>query len=151
MHTAILDTCVITDMFVETRQRHAQAKLLKEDLLRAKTIIRMPMFGMFEIASAMRSELRKNAGCLVKAGAPPSFDTILQFDFVPIDLAFFQKYYDAALPHLRAGDLVFAAMARVDRVPLITEDIELLTATKAMGAIAFTIAEARDELSKQAA
>ena len=149
MRIAILDTCIVVDMFVETRSRHAQAKLLKEDLLRAKTLIRMPMFGMFEIASAARSELQQNAGRLAPAG-PASYNTVLQFDIVPVDQVFFQKYYSGDLPHLRAGDLVFAAMARVDRVPLITEDVALLKATREMGAAAFTIAEARNELSKQA-
>lgn len=104
---------------------------------------------MFEIASAMRSELQRNGGRLVK-GEPASFETVLQFDIVPVDQAFFQKYYHESLPHLRAGDLVFAAMARVDGVPLITEDVDLLNATNAMGATALTIDEARDELSKQA-
>ena len=105
MPTVILDTCVITDMFVETRPRHAQAKLLKEALLSTKTIVRIPMYGMFEITSAMRSELSGNSGRLAKMDEKPSFDNVLQLDIVPIDFAFFQKYYDASLPHLRAGDL----------------------------------------------
>lgn len=71
-------------------------------------------------------------------------------EFVPIDEAFVKKYFDVNLPEMRAGDLIFAALAKGDALPLVTEDINLANAAKTAGIRVLSIAEYEQELSRVA-
>ncbi len=55
-------------------------------------------------------------------GGDSTQERSLNVVFVPIDEMFVKTYYDESIPHLRAGDYPFVAIAKRDDLPLITED-----------------------------
>ena len=57
----------------------------------------------------------------------------LQIDTVPIDQSFFEKYFSVELPYLRAGDLIYVALAKGDQLDLVTEDDQQYTRGKEAG------------------
>ena len=57
-----------------------------------------------------------------------------------------RRYFDVNLPELRAGDLVFAALAKGDALPLVTEDVALAEGARAAGITVLSTVEYRKEL-----
>jgi predicted nucleic acid-binding protein len=53
----VVDTNIMVDMFLASRPRHAESVKLAE-LLKKRTVY-LPMHGVFEIQSAIRSEKRR--------------------------------------------------------------------------------------------
>ena len=88
----------------------------------------------------MRQEMRLNSGNLRDPGSQGQ-ENGLDIELVPVDESFIKRYYNVALPELRAGDLILAALAKGDQIPLVTEDRELLVKSKSAGIAAFTITE----------
>jgi len=149
MSKVVLDSCVVVDMFMVTRQRHPQAKQLQHELAKTGITVRIPSFSLFEISHAIRQEKRLSNGKLID-GAEGEEQSGLSVNLVPIDEAFVHKHLDVTLPEMRAGDLTFAALAKGDGLPLVTEDAPLSKAAKAAGIRVFTINEYLTELSKNA-
>jgi predicted nucleic acid-binding protein len=110
----------------------------------------MPSFALFEISHAIRQEKRLSNGKLI-VGNGAGEENGLSVDLVPVDENFVHKYLDVVLPEMRAGDLTFAALAKGDGLPLVTEDVPLIKAAKAADVQAFTIDEFLAKLSKDAA
>ena len=145
MISAVIDTCVMIDMLMSTRARHAEAMRLRVQLARLGVIARLPMFAIFEINYATRQEDLQAKGVL---GLQENIDGApgIRIEFVPIDEAFVRKYFDVNLPQMRAGDLVFAALAKGDALPLVTEDKTLAVTAKSGGIRVLSTAEYRKEL-----
>jgi predicted nucleic acid-binding protein len=96
------------------------------------------MHAFFELAAAMKTE--KVAGRLTISKA---FTDSAPFPltFVPIDEHFFTHYFDETLPPIKAGDLIFLALAKGSGAALISEDQQLLQAAKECGVVAYSIDE----------
>ncbi|RTL32719.1 MAG: PIN domain-containing protein [Rhodocyclaceae bacterium] len=139
MTVVVLDTCVIVDMFMHGRPRHAKAVRLKETITASNITVRIPAFAMFEISHAVRQEKRLNGGQIVEGAAWEGVSNGLEIDAVPIDESFINRYLDVGLPEMRAGDLVFAALAKGEGLPLVTEDRNFLTAAETAGIQVFSI------------
>jgi predicted nucleic acid-binding protein len=130
----IVDTCVIVDMLLSSRPRHAQADALRKIFAERNILARVPYFAVFEVSHAIRQEKR-----LTKATFVPEEE--IPAELVPVDQKFLKAYFDESLPEMRAGDLVFASMAHKDKLPLVTEDAGLAAAAKAAGIDVKSIAE----------
>jgi predicted nucleic acid-binding protein len=65
----------------------------------------------------------------------------LQITPIPIDETFVTKYYAVDLPYLKAGDLIFVAMAKGDGSVLITEDDTQYKKAKEAGVTVYRIKE----------
>ena len=139
MKAPVLDTSALMDILLADRPRHPEGLRLLTYLRATDTVPRIPIFAMFEIASALNQE--KRAGRSEISKAIEGETNGLSIENVPIDEAFFTKYFDSKLPHLRAGDMIFLALAKGDGSPLVTEDRELLAAAKQAGVEAFTITD----------
>lgn len=139
MPAVVLDTCVIVDMFMHSRPRHAKAVRLKETITASNITVLIPAFAIFEISHAVRQEKQLNGGQVVQGVAWEGVSNGLNVDPVPIDESFVHRYLDVSLPEMRAGDLVFAALAKGEGLPLITEDKRFLTAAETAGIKAFSI------------
>ena len=139
----VLDTSVIVDMFLEARPRHALAVRLAHDILKHGVKIRLPMHALLEIRSAISSEqlARLETGTILFARGVFEEANPLVLDIIPIDEQFITKYNDPAIPSLRAGDFPFVAIAKVEGIPLVTEDNAQQQACKAAGAQVYSIAE----------
>jgi predicted nucleic acid-binding protein len=137
----IVDTCVLIDMLLKGRPRHLQAERLREVLQSRGVKVRVPLYGLFELAAAMKQEFASPTGGTLQINRAISKLQPLEFEFAPIDQAFFQKYYSSDLPTMKAGDLVFLAMAKTEGTPLITEDDSLYSEAKAAGVVAYRIEE----------
>lgn len=135
----IIDTSVLVDMFVTTRPRHERALALVRQLQRLPVPVQIPMTAMFELAAAMKEE--GLAGRLKVSGTNFTPEAPLTLTTIDIDQAFFTRYYDAALPPIKAGDLIFLALAKGTGAALITEDQQLLRIARECGIIAYTIKE----------
>ena len=149
MPTAVIDTCVMIDMLMASRPRHAEAMKLRLEMARVNATARLPMFAIFEINHATRQQDSLSRGI---AGPFPNIDGVagIPVDFVPIDEAFIRRYFDVNLPELRAGDLVFAALAKGDALPLVTEDAALAEGARAAGITVLSTVEYRKELERGA-
>jgi predicted nucleic acid-binding protein len=133
----VIDTCVILDMFLTNRSRHVTAKRLLDCLVRDKTRVVLPFTGLFEgIASFTREQAHHG-----RVSVDPSQNASLEFSLIPIDNAFFNRYHRKDLPPLRTGDLLLFVIAERDGHPLITEDDELYTMSKAAHIAVFRTAE----------
>jgi len=130
VRNAVIDTCVLVDLLMATRKRHDNARKLRKELLRLDVIARVPAFAIFEISHDT-------------GGAEG-----LSIEFVPVDDDFVRKYFNFDLPEVRAGDLVFAALAMGEALPLITEDNDFAQKAKLAGIEVFSIDEYQNELSK---
>ena len=143
MPSAVIDTCVVIDMLMSTRPRHPQASRLRRELIRVNVVAKLPMFAIFEINHATRQEQRLSRGKLVTGADTGGFSV----DFVPVDEAFVKKYFDVNLPEMRAGDLLFASLAKGEGLPLITEDLEFAKIAKTAGIRVLSTSEYEQELA----
>lgn len=129
----VIDTCVMVDMAVTSRPRHARAAALHAKLQERQVPAEMPMHAFFELQHALKSELRAG-GKLAKSVLTESRP--LSFTPVAIDEAFVRTYLVAlpdSFPPVRAGDLIFLALALGRKATLLTEDKELYGHAKAAG------------------
>lgn len=142
----VIDTSVILDIVLRTRPRHKFAKLIGAYLIDNGIKVKVPMHAMFEIRSAMMNVkmLAKEKGEAIQFNEDIGEDTPLKIEPVSIDSAFFQKYFDAQIPHLEAGDQIFVALAKVDGLVLLTEDLSQYKAAKAAGVKVYNEIEFRE-------
>jgi predicted nucleic acid-binding protein len=127
MKSIIVDSCIIVDVFLETAERHSDARRLGSYFVDNNIVIKMPMHALFEHACALRNKKEKGQFRLQHAITQ---EKPLHVEFVAIDEKFFNDYYDPTLPYLRAGDFIFLAMAAKDGAILITEDDAMFNAAK---------------------
>jgi predicted nucleic acid-binding protein len=139
----VVDTSVIVDIFLADRPRHPEARRLGDYLCRSGTVLRVPMHAVLELKWAVSAEI----GDRIAKKQPIAFNrdigeqNPLRLDPVPIDQAFITTYFDPAIPQIRAGDYPFVAIAKRERLPLITEDDGQYDAAKRAGVIVLKIAE----------
>ncbi len=120
----VVDTSVILDILVTTRPGHRFGKLIGVYLIDNGVKISVPMHALFEIRSGLL-HAKKDANALgshFTLNEDVSESTPLQYNFIPIDQAFFAKYFDPALPHIKAGDYMNVAYAKVNDLTLLTDD-----------------------------
>lgn len=142
MNILVLDTCVIVDMFITTRPRHSIASRLHREMVDSGSVAKVPAFAMFEISHAFKQEKRLNdAKLMAKNHSNAGEESGLTLELVPIDQDFIQQYFSLELPELRAGDMVFAALAKGQSLPLVTEDQPLIKKVSECGIQAFTTSE----------
>ena len=67
---------------------------------------------------------------------------------IHIDELFIEKYAMADIPHIKAGDHIFVAMAKVSNCPLITSDAKMITISKECGVRVFEPVEFMNELDE---
>ncbi len=137
----IVDTCVLVDIALSTRARHAQAAEFATCLLRKGIVIRVPMHAAFEFMCAVRQEVRQLGGSHSSWAAGSDENQKINIWPVPIDGHFLDRYRSANIPDVRSGDLPFLVMAMVDNVALVTEDDELFRKATQVGVRVFRIAE----------
>jgi predicted nucleic acid-binding protein len=135
VQSAVIDTCVIVDMFLNDRPRHAKALVLRREMRRLGIRARVPAFALFEVAHAIRQQRRLSTGQLVEEGE----ENGVALDPVAVDEQFFERYFDLSIPEMRAGDLVFASLAKKEGLPLVTEDRPFFEQAKLGGITVFDI------------
>lgn len=146
MHKEIVvDTSVILDILVTSRPGHKYGKLIGVYLIDNGIKIKVPMHAMFEIKAGLLEAKKAAAarGEPLKLNEDISESTPLQYDFLPIDNAFFAKYFDAELPHIKAGDYMNVAVAKVHGLILLTEDSAQYTTALTAGVTVHTCEEFR--------
>jgi hypothetical protein len=74
----------------------------------------------------------------------PSDEHPIDWHLVFIDDVFIELYFDRELPKMKAGDLIFVALAKGEGRTLITEDGTMLKEAKRAGVEALTIQEYLD-------
>ena len=142
----VIDTSILLDIIIRTRPRHKFAKLIGAYLIEQGIKVRVPMPALFEIRSAMlhaKLEAEEN-GEAVQLNEDISDSTPLIYDTVPIDQAFFEKYFDAGIPCLKAGDYLYVALAKADGLVLLTEDPAQYEAAGKAGVEVYTAVEYRE-------
>ena len=123
---AVVDTCVLVDFALETAERHLDAVLLFRLLTERRIRIRAPYHAAFEFQAAVRKQVLNGATQAPHAEMADQ-SLVVAVHAVPINSAFTNHYGTVGLPQLRAGDLIFLALARGDGATLITEDNDLHT------------------------
>lgn len=141
MTAVVIDTSVLIDMVLSSRHRHARAEALRRKLEAAGTTVRTPIYALFEIRAAIRQEMADPSARSLRVNRALTEQDPLSIEYIHVDEAFFQNYYREDLPELRAGDLVFVALAKGDGLALITEDEEQRKKAAAYGVSAYRIDE----------
>ncbi len=139
----VLDTCVLVDLLIDERPRHALAKKLAEALASSNRNVFIPAHAYFEFVAAILCERRQ-------LGAPPTLvgkrSALLPFSnvVVSIDDAFVTDYLAATMDKLmdvRGGaDMIFVAIAARHGIRLISEDERMIAAAQKAGVRATNIA-----------
>lgn len=131
----VVDTKVILDILVTSRPGHRFGKLIGVYLIDNAIRITVPMHAMFEIKSGLleAKQEAKIKGESLQLNEDISESTPLQYNFIPIDRAFFEKYFDPELPHIQAGDYMNLALAKHDALTLLTDDPNQYALAKTSG------------------
>jgi hypothetical protein len=127
MTRVVLDACVMLDMMLAPRPRHARARELADLLLAKKVSAHCPATVLVEMFAAAAQEFKGRGGPPMSAGRP--FADVWPFDLfiIPIDQKFVDQF---VVPHgviaadalPRGGDLPYLFIALTHHMPLITED-----------------------------
>ncbi|MBI4449178.1 hypothetical protein HY641_04085 [Candidatus Woesearchaeota archaeon] len=130
-------------MTLASRDRHPDAKRLCDFIQQQRIRPKVPIYALFEITAAARQEKIRAVSQKksLKGNQALTEGSPLVIDYVPMDMGFFNKYFDPSIPYLKAGDLVFVAMARGDDAILVTEDNNQYKAAKASGVKVYRIKE----------
>jgi len=99
------------------------------------------MHAAFEFMAAIRNEVRQLGGRHSSWAAGSDEDERIDIWPVPIDSEFLATYRTQNLPDMKAGDLLFLAMAAGDGQALITEDDDLIRKARQAGLPVFRIAD----------
>ncbi len=130
----------LTPKPLPNHQFASQASQLADALIRMQVKLFLPMHGFFEVTSAVMCEKRIHTGGL-RATESITEDRPLTCTYVPIDMAFVDRYTTGEMPDLESGDMIFVMLAKVDHLDLITEDRTMLKEARKLGVNAYTIAE----------
>lgn len=137
----IVDASVLVDFVLENSTRHNDAIKLFKFLIERQVRIRIPFHGAFEFQSAIIRNVRFEGSSQAPHSEKNHQELKVQMYAVPIDQAFMDLYPTGDLPHLKAGDLIYLAMAKADKIPLITEDQELYDKACEAGVNVFKISQ----------
>ena len=135
----VIDTCVLIDMFDPESPRHDAAKALGDWLIDNRVKAFMPWTGMFELNRTI-TRIRKEKPTH-QLSAYFTEDRPVVIERIPVDAAFFSKYFRRELPYTKAADMLFLSIAYVDKRPLVTEDNKLRNAANEAGVAAYSIEE----------
>ena len=121
----VVDTCVLVDFALETAERHPDAVLVFRLLTERRIRIRAPYHAAFEFLATVRRSVLLDGATQASHSGMADHSLVVAVHTVPINSAFTDHYTTTGLPHLKAGDLIFLALARGDGATLITEDNDL--------------------------
>jgi predicted nucleic acid-binding protein len=141
----VVDTSVILDILVTSRPGHRFGKLIGVYLIDNGVRITVPMHALFEIKSGVLEAKREAIakGGTLQINEDVSESTPLKYNFIPVDNAFFEKYFLPELPHIKAGDYMFIALAKVDGLTLLTDDAAQYAIAKEAGVTVYNSEEFR--------
>lgn len=139
--TVVIDTSVLTDFALETAARHGESLELIEALAARGVRVVVPFHAAIELMCTLRRSVRFESGRQSPHAAKIPGTLQLKLHAVPIDSEFLDRYPTTDLPQLKAGDLLFLALARAGGVPLVTEDQELHGKAQKIGVKSFRTAE----------
>ena len=140
MKKLVLDASVLVDAYQPRSLNHSHARALVKILVDQKIVCVMPMHGLYEIGAAMRrrsSEIDWNGLRTVATEANP-----LHMEAVSIDQEFVKAHPQDGMPALRAGDLIYFVVALARRLPIVTHDREIKTASLAHSVDCYSAEEA---------
>jgi predicted nucleic acid-binding protein len=137
----VLDTSVLADFALGSASRHNDAVRLMEALVARSIRTVVPFHAAIEFMCTLRRVVRCEDGHQSPHAANMPGTIQLKLLAVPIDSDFMQRYPTSDLPLLKAGDILFLAIARAGAVPLLTEDKKLYSQAKSVGVQSFTIQE----------
>jgi predicted nucleic acid-binding protein len=138
METVVVDTSVLVRIFDKAETGHSPAALLGQHFVKYGIRVRFPYHALFELSATLK---RKSMDGKLDPFKGITEDDPLLVQPIAIDEKFFRKYFDPTLPCLKAGDLLFVAMAKGDGSLLITEDTQQYAAAKTIGIEVFRIDE----------
>jgi len=134
----VIDTSVLIDIFVKSRERHEVAKELSKSLKHHGFVVLVPFHAIFELIAAIKNEKQ---GGRIKFNGQITANMPFKLSALPIDHVFFKKYFNLNLPYLKANDLIYLSLAKGENIPLITEDKRMATAGRGAGVMTYNIKE----------
>ena len=134
----VVDACVLTDIFIETRERHFLANQLNKVLTKKKIKPLVPIHAAFEVKCAIENERIQRPKVNYKDKDPFNKNRI---EHIWLDRKFFEEYWNLSVPYIKAGDRYYILIAKKRNIPLVTEDKKQKKVAKQAGVEAFTIQE----------
>ena len=145
----IIDTCVLLDILISSRARHEEAQKLADYLHTSDRTAEVPIHAVFEIRSGWKNEEMQASPKALPVSTRHIKETPFQIVTIDIDQEFIDEYYRPDLPYLKAGDMIFVAMAKGDGKPLITEDEEMYKKAQTFDVEVYKIQEFLDRLNQR--
>jgi predicted nucleic acid-binding protein len=127
----IVDTQVLIDFVFRTRPRHHLSVRFFQHMQSTETPVLVPGYAVFEYQSALQ-EASRDTGAQLSPQAHARHPSSVVLYPVSIDEALIKASAYLTLPYLRAGDLVFLALAAILQRPLVTEDVPLFKKASAL-------------------
>ncbi len=109
----VIDSCVLIDMFDQESLRHEVAKDLGDWLIDNRVKAFMPWTGMFELNRVITRIRIENPNHQLATHFTQERPVV--FERIPVDAAFFKKYFCRELPYTKAADMLFLSIAYVDK------------------------------------
>jgi len=103
------------------------------------------MYALFEISCALKNKKINSTSGILQMSRDINESNPLSVEPIPIDQDFINKYLNPELPYMKAGDLIFVAMAKADEGILITEDNDQYNKAKSCGIKSYRIKEFLNE------
>jgi predicted nucleic acid-binding protein len=146
MSPLLLDSCVFIDAFDPRSANHRASKDLLDLLLGQSIVASMPAHGWFEVQCALRRLAEVD-----KAFVAPTFAGRMEYPLkvIHIDDHFIKKYQMAPVPHIKAGDHIFVAVAKIDGYTLVTSDSGMKSAAETADVRVFSPAKLLERLRNE--
>jgi predicted nucleic acid-binding protein len=146
----VLDTSILMDCLFTERLGHARAVLVARTLQRQGWSVFIPAHFYFELVSAILCERRVRSRLLaigeLKGRIPFPYYVVTLDERFAIDYLI-PPFAAGQVIDLKGGDMIFAALALGQRMPLITEDRKMRAEVLRLGGWCFTIEEYLAEVS----
>ena len=142
MRKILVDSCVFINSFNPTSHTYKSSLAFLNYMLEKNRPITMPAHAWFEVQCSLQ-KLSEQGGYI-----GPTFGGEMKYpvELINIDEAFIKKYQMADIPYIKAGDYIFLAVAKIENIPIITSDKEMLKKAKIAGIEAYHINDLVDEI-----
>lgn len=140
----LVDSCVFIDAFDPQSPNHAESLKLLEGLRHRDMLITMPAHGWFEIQCTLKRLIAE------KRYVGPAIQSQMNYpvELIHIDKTFIEKYAMIDIPHIKAGDHIFIAIAKVNGYPLVTSDAKMIEISRLCGVCVFSPTEYLGEIAQ---
>ena len=148
----LVDACVMMDALLSFRVRHQKAVEFLNKIYEMNGVIYIPSHAYFEYAVTTIIHFKNDNEKLINNDLAADLLPNLKIEVIPLNKEYNEKLLKvmsgSPIPDLKSADMIYFCIARLESLPLVTEDRKLQNQCINGGLIAHTIEEANIHLTK---